>query len=130
MFFCFLQLLIAQVPFLKRILIRLIFSLLLVTLSLKGQSLEIEGALLVRSMQNALFLIVKVIESQVSASFHIYHLQESLGDYWGIHLEQINSVQVHEQALSVQITLFEEVSNIPTEFFFIRWVAPSECNFR
>ncbi|KEQ18716.1 hypothetical protein GZ78_00965 [Endozoicomonas numazuensis] len=109
---------------------RFIFSLLLVTAPLKSQSVEIDRAVLVRSMHNVLFLIIRVIENQVSTFYHIYQLQESLGQYWGSHLEQLDSVKVNEQYLTVKIASFEEVSYIPTEFTFIRWVAPNECNFR
>lgn len=123
--------------FMKKILIRPIFSLLLfvvVTAPLKSQPIDIEGAALVRSMCNALFLIVKVIENQVSTFYHIYQLhplQENSGQFWGSYLEQLDSVNINQQSLIVTTTSsFKEVSYIPTEFAFIRWVFPSECDFR
>lgn len=114
----------------KKILIRSIFLLFLVTTPLKSQPIAIERGVLVKSIHNALFLIIKVIEHQGSTFYHIYHLQEKYGQYWGTHLEQLDSVIVNEQKQSVKTTSFEEYSHIPTEFYFIKWVTTYECNFK
>ena len=96
---------------------------------LESQPVEVECAVLVKSIHNALFLIVKVIESQLATFYHIYQLQEKFGVYWGYHIEELDSVKIYEDQI-VKVTSFEEMSYIPTEYFLIRWVAPSECNLR
>ncbi len=118
--------------FMKRMLIRSFFLLFLTTaIPLTTQSLEIKRAILVKSTCDVWFLIVKVIEdpTTMSMSYHIYQLQEDSGQFWGTHLEQLDTVKFTEERHGVKTTSFEAFSTIPTEFIFIRMVAPTECNF-
>ena len=105
---------------------------LMVPLELESQPVDIklERAALVKSIHNALFLIVKVIESQLSTFYHLYHLQEQYGVYWGYHIEQLESVKINQEGQIVKVIPFEAVSYTPKEYIFIRWVNPNECNFR
>lgn len=113
----------------KEKLIRLIL-LFLITTATKSHPLEIERAILVKSRYNLLFLIIKVNEDQDSSFYHIYQLEKYSGQYWGTHLEQIDSVRINEREQRVRIASLEQSPFIPTDFSFIRWVAPAECNFR
>ena len=111
---------------------RLFFLLLIIMapLTSMSQPVGIQQAALVKSIHSTLFLIVKVIESSFATFYHIYELQEKLGAYWGYHKGELDYVNINEGSGIVKVTLYQAISNTPSEYFFIRWVAPSECTFR
>ncbi|WP_252179648.1 hypothetical protein [Endozoicomonas sp. 4G] len=111
----------------KTIQLILLFSL---TIPAGSQAIEIKEAILVRSTYDNLYLIITVREDQGYSFYHIYQLENRSGQYWGTHLQELDSFRINTRKQTVNIVSYGLPPSIPTSFSFVRWVTPDECNFR